>query len=205
MAFDRLTGDLYIGDVGQGQREEIDLLPLATPGGQNFGWRVWESTRCNRSSGECATVAQVPPILEYDHTPAGAGTGFCGGSVSGGYRYRGTQVSGLANRYVFTDYCTGRLWHAWLDDAGTWQRSMFADTGMHITSFGEDSNGEILFTNADAVYRFAAWEGRLVQLPDLNGDPRSDLVWRNRVDGSTTARAISLRGTARRDIPRSGS
>jgi glucose/arabinose dehydrogenase len=184
-SFDRLTGDLYIGDVGQGQREEIDLLPLASPGGENFGWRVWEGTRCNRTAGECAAVAQVPPILEYEHSAADAGTGFCGGSVTGGYRYRGAVVGGLASRYVFTDYCTGRMWHAWLDDAGAWQRSIFADTGLHIPTFGEDANGEILFASSGTIYRFAAWNGRLARLPDLNGDVRSDLVWRNRMNGST--------------------
>ena len=91
MSFDRLTGDLYLGDVGQGQREEIDLIPATSPGGENFGWRVWEGTRCNTSvatTSQCAALAQVPPILEYDHSASGAGTGPCGGSVTGGVRYR---------------------------------------------------------------------------------------------------------------------
>ena len=185
-SFDRLTGDLYIGDVGQGQREEIDVLPLSSSGGENFGWRVWEGTRCNRTTQECAAVSYVPPILEYEHTAADAGSGFCGGSVTGGYRYRGTVVNGLANRYLFTDYCTGRMWHAWQDTGGAWQRSIFADTGLHIITFGEDANGEILFAaDSGTLYRFGAWNGRLSRLPDLNGDGRGDLVWRNRMNGST--------------------
>ncbi len=200
MSFDRLTNDLLIGDVGQDQREEIDLLPWSSAGGENFGWRIWEGTRCNTSVGGvttavCNATPQTPPIMEYDHSASGAGTGFCGGSVTGGFRYRGAQVGGLDARYLFSDYCTGRLWHSWLDNVGTWQRAIFADTSFHITTFGEDSNGELLFASGDTIYRFAAWNGRLAQLPNFNGDGRADLVWRNRVTGQTALWLMNGTGT----------
>ena len=148
MSFDRLTGDLFLGDVGQGEREEIDLIPATSGGGENFGWRVWEGTRCNTSvatPSQCAALIQTPPILEYDHSPSGAGTGVCGGSVTGGFRYRGSAIPALYGRYVFADYCTGRMWTAAPGAGGVWEKAIFADTGLLISSFGEDAAGELYF------------------------------------------------------------
>ena len=183
MAFDRGTGDLFIGDVGQGAREEIDLLPLSSPGGENYGWRIWEGTRCNTSvpgvtQTVCNALVQVPPILEYQHTVADAGSGFCGGSVTGGFRYRGTRMPALIGRYIFTDYCTGRLWYAFLGDAGTWQRVIFSDTGLHLAAIVEDAEGEPLLAGGDGViYRLAPRDADSDGLPD----------WFERsISGSTT-------------------
>ena len=159
MSFDRLTGDLYLGDVGQGAREEIDVIPATSGGGENFGWRVWEGTRCNTSvatPSQCAALVQTPPILEYDHSPSGAGTGVCGGSVTGGFRYRGSAIPALYGRYIFADYCTGRMWTAAPGAGGVWERAIFADTGFLVSGFGEDAAGELYFSTLNGtIYRIA--------------------------------------------------
>lgn len=198
MSFDRATGDLYIGDVGQNAREEIDLIPASSAGGENFGWRIWEGTRCNTdvaTSMQCAALVHVAPILEYDHTSSGAGSGPCGGSVTGGYRYRGTAIPALQGRYVFADYCTGRMWTAAPGPGGVWEKTILVDTGMFVSTFSEDASGELLFANASgAVYRLVPEEEAIARLPDLGGDGRADLVWRN---GPTGATAVWLmNGTA---------
>ncbi|MFO1305817.1 MAG: PQQ-dependent sugar dehydrogenase [Burkholderiales bacterium] len=188
MSFDRLTGDLFIGDVGQGQREEIDFIPAGSAGGQNFGWRVWEGTRCNTSvatTQQCAALAQTPPILEYDHTANGAGTGACGGSVTGGVRYRGSAIPALYGRYVFADYCTGRMWTAIPTGGAMWERATLADTGLNIAGFGEDAAGEVYFAAGGTIYKLVAEEAQASFQGDASGDARADLVWQNATTGTT--------------------
>ncbi len=183
MAFDRGTGDLFIGDVGQSSREEIDLLPLSSGGGENFGWRIWEGTRCNTSvpgvtQTVCNALAHTPPILEYQQF-VDAGSGFCGGSVTGGFRYRGTRMPALNARYLFTDYCTGRLWYAFLDSAGTWQRTIFSDSGLHLAAIVEDPEGEpILADTSGTLYRLVP--------KDADADLLADWFERS-ISGSTTS------------------
>jgi len=127
-SFDRLTGALYAGDVGQGAREEIDIV---TAGG-NYGWRVWEGTHCTGNGpAPCTTSGYVFPIAEYGHTGDRC-------SVTGGYVYRGTRGSLPAGAYVYADYCSGEMFQ-WLDGAAT----DLLDTGHNIASFGEDEAGEI--------------------------------------------------------------
>jgi glucose/arabinose dehydrogenase len=188
MSFDRLTGDLFLGDVGQGAREEISFLPATSNGGENFGWRVWEGARCNTSvatTSQCAALIQTPPILEYDHSPSGAGNGVCGGSVTGGIRYRGTAIPGLSGRYVFADYCTGRMWTAWQEAGGAWEKAILADTGLLVSTFGEDANGELYFAAGGTVYRLVADDADARALADSSGDSKADLVWRNAASGAT--------------------
>jgi glucose/arabinose dehydrogenase len=187
MAFDRGTGDLFIGDVGQGAREEIDLLPLSSPGGENFGWRIWEGTRCNTTASgvtqaSCDALPQVAPILEYEHTVADAGSGFCSASVTGGFRYRGTRMPALNARYLFTDYCTGRLWYASLGNAGTWQRTIFSDTGLHFAAIVEDPEGEPILLGGDGtLYRLAPRDADSDGLPD----------WYERAIGGSTTTVVA--------------
>lgn len=127
-SFDRATGQLYVGDVGQGAREEIDIV---TKGG-NYGWRVREGTACtNIDSGLCNSLSSVAPIAEYTH----AG-GRC--SVTGGYVYRGTRGSLPPGSYVYGDFCTGEIF---LLNNGS--SSLLFDTSLGLTSFGEDEEGEI--------------------------------------------------------------
>ena len=126
-SFDRATGRLYAGDVGQGAREEIDIV---TSGG-NYGWRVKEGTFCANDSQLCGTLNSIPPIAEYSH----AG-GRC--SVTGGYVYRGTRGSLPSGSYVYADFCTGEIFL--LNDGSS---SLIFDTSLNISSFGEDEAGEI--------------------------------------------------------------
>ena len=127
-SFDRATGQLYAGDVGQGAREEVDIINR----GANYGWRVFEGTSCtNNDPAMCATLQAVPPIAEYGHI-----SGRC--SITGGYVYRGVKGSLPPGAYVYGDYCTGEIWL--LQNGVT---SLLTDTALNITSFGEDEAGEI--------------------------------------------------------------
>lgn len=127
-SFDRLTGELYTADVGQGVVEEIDII---TNGG-NYGWKVLEGTRCTgNGTVSCTTPGFIPPIFEYTHT-----NGRC--SITGGYVYRGAKNSLPFGSYIYGDYCTGEIFLL----TGTTQQ-LLLDTGSNISSFGEDEAGEI--------------------------------------------------------------
>jgi glucose/arabinose dehydrogenase len=141
-SFDRLTGALHVGDVGQGAREEINIV---TAGG-NYGWRVWEGTHCTGNGpAPCTNSGYVFPIAEYEHSG-----GRC--SVTGGYVYRGTRGSLPAGAYVYADYCSGEMFQ-WLDGDAT----DLLDTGHNIASFGEDEAGEIyVVALGGTVYRIAS-------------------------------------------------
>ena len=144
-SFDRATGDLYIGDVGQDAWEEIDFQPAVFAGGANYGWPLWEATHRYRSGP--VPAGDTKPVAEYSH----AG-GPC--SVTGGYVYRGAKIPALAGFYLFGDYCTGRIWSL-VKLTGHWHVSLLRDTAYQISSFGEDDAGELyLVALSGAVYRF---------------------------------------------------
>jgi glucose/arabinose dehydrogenase len=142
-SFDRLTGDLFIGDVGQSAREEVDFQPAAVAGGQNWGWKIMEGTQCGGggSSGcpagapACNDPSLLLPILEYDHSG-----GRC--SITGGYRYRGSQFPSLEGYYLYADYCSGEIFAA-SESGGTWSGALLLNTPHLITTFGEDESGEL--------------------------------------------------------------
>jgi glucose/arabinose dehydrogenase len=128
-SFDRLTGEIYAGDVGQNVMEEIDII---TRGG-NYGWKVLEGTRCTgNGSVPCTTPGFIAPIVEYSHAQGGR----C--SVTGGYVYRGAKSSLPVGSYVYADFCTGEIFLL----TGTTQQVLL-DTNVNISSFGEDEAGEI--------------------------------------------------------------
>jgi glucose/arabinose dehydrogenase len=141
IAFDRLTGDLFIGDVGQNALEEIDWLAAGTGAGANFGWRVMEASTCTNLGGgvPCFDAALTRPILQYGHD--------LGCSVTGGMVYRGIGVPALAGRYVYGDYCSGRIWSAGRDASGMWTARELASAGGSISAFGEDEDGELYFAD----------------------------------------------------------
>ncbi len=147
-SFDRLTGDLWIGDVGQGAREEIDLQPAGSRGGQNYGWKVMEGTACYSSSAcpgsapVCGSSRLTPPVLEYEH---GQGDE-C--AVTGGYVYRGTDLPHLYGLYLFGDLCSGRIWTAARKETA-WQIRELDGRVKYLTSFGEDRQGELWMTTLD--------------------------------------------------------
>lgn len=147
LSFDRQTGDLFIADVGQGAREEIDRQAAGSPGGQNYGWNVMEGFACYNPAVGCSQTGLTLPIFDYDHS-----AGDC--SVTGGYVYRGAALPTLRGAYVFGDYCSGRIW-ALREQGGAWTRTLLLDTPYEISSFGEDEAGELYLTDlgGGAVYQ----------------------------------------------------
>ncbi|MFM9105901.1 MAG: PQQ-dependent sugar dehydrogenase, partial [Chloroflexota bacterium] len=147
-SFDRETGDLWIGDVGQNWIEEIDMIPAGSRGGANFGWRVMEGTSCYEDD-ECDPSSFVPPVAQYTHDE--------GCSVTGGYVYRGSDMPGLGGVYLCGEICTGAGWGLGRDAAGSWVRSAPVETGLNISSFGEDADGNLYLLSFDGgVYRLGA-------------------------------------------------
>jgi hypothetical protein len=146
-SFDRLTGDVLIGDVGQGAVEEVDFQPATSGGGENYGWSCLEGDRL-AGFNPCDGAPLTPPILVYDHG--------LGCSVTGGYRYRG-RIAALRGFYVFGDFCSGRIWLA-ADSDGAWSALLWADTDLSISSFGEDVRGELYLTDLarGELHRFTA-------------------------------------------------
>lgn len=144
-SFDRTTGDLWIGDVGQNEWEEIDFVPAGGGAGDNFGWSRLEGT--HGFSGD-APDPTTPPIYEYSHS----GTGGC--SVTGGYVYRGTAIPDLTGVYVFADYCAGKL-QGLTQSGGTATGERFLDANAsNITSFGEDGRGELyVLSDTDGLFK----------------------------------------------------
>ena len=137
-SFDRVTGDLWIGDVGQGSREEVDKLAInASAPGSNFGWRTFEGNVCTGLNPPCPPspplANYVPPILDYS---SAAPSPRC--SVTGGYVYRGTLNPGLIGDYIFADYCTGEIFRL---SQGT--GTPLLASGQNVSSFGENSRGEV--------------------------------------------------------------
>jgi glucose/arabinose dehydrogenase len=133
MSFDSLTGDLYIGDVGQNQWEEIDFEAAGSSGGINFGWDYLEGT--HPFEGTPPQGAQlVPPVAEYSHSEGGC-------SITGGYVYRGAmpEWNGI---YLYGDYCSGIVWGL-IQSNGGWQNQVLFNGVGRITSFGQDQAGEV--------------------------------------------------------------
>lgn len=134
-SFDSLTGDLFIADVGQGRREEINVQPASSPGGENYGWNVMEGSLCFEPASGCDTTGKVLPVAEYDHS--------VGCSVTGGYVYRGSRFPLLRGHYFYGDYCTGVLFSLDGSPGTGWTVTPLGDTPFSISSFGEDEDGEL--------------------------------------------------------------
>lgn len=144
ISFDRATGDLWIGDVGQGAWEEIDYLPAGSQGGANFGWSIMEG---NHGYDGDAQPGLLLPAAEYSHSEGGC-------SVTGGYVYRGAMPE-WRGIYLYGDYCSGKVWGLFLSN-GSWQSQVIFETGVTITSFGQDESGEIyLASDNGSVYILA--------------------------------------------------
>jgi hypothetical protein len=150
IGIDRANGDLFIGDVGEGTMEEVDHI-AAGSGGTNLGWDRCEGTEPTPGSGGCG--GYTAPILTYTHASNG---GPCS-SITGGVRYRGA-ITELQGKYVYADYCSGRI-HIATQGGSGWTSALW-DTGpeLNYTGFGEDEAGELYLTaiNQDTVYRFVS-------------------------------------------------
>ena len=157
-SFDRQTGDLYIGDVGQGTYEEIDFQPRASFGGENYGWNIMEGKHCFNNNS-CNQSGLVLPIAEYSHSE--------GCSVTGGVVYRGQQYSRLQGVYFYGDYCSGTIWG--LKGTGTTvQNGRLLDTSYSVSTFGEDEAGE--------VYLADLGNGDIYRVTDPNAPSGADLA-----------------------------
>ena len=147
-SFDRATGDLFIGDVGQNQYEEIDRHPAGQPGGLNFGWRCREGLHAYNDFPPCPGPL-TDPIVEYDHSQ--------GVSVTGGYVYRGAVAPQWHGRYFYGDFGSGRIWSIRATGSGWSTPVEEMDTTLNIASFGEDEAGEIYVVDlGGAIYRLVA-------------------------------------------------
>jgi glucose/arabinose dehydrogenase len=150
-SFDRVTRDLWIGDVGEGTWEEVDHAP-AGRGGQNFGWNVMEGPACFRPPVGCSRAGLTLPVAAYRHTG-----GNC--TVIGGYVYRGREFPALRGGYVYGDYCSGRIWV--LDAGAANPRPVLAlDTNFLISSFGQDDRGELYLTSLSSGQLFQVTASR---------------------------------------------
>jgi Glucose / Sorbosone dehydrogenase len=153
-SFDRTTGDLYIGDVGQSQREEVDAM-LAPSAGQriNFGWNIMEGFLCFNPPSGCNKSGLTLPVLDYAHD-----NGAC--SIIGGYVYRGPLNPAATGRYFYADFCAGfvrsfQLQNGQPGSQNTWP--LLSPPGSQITSFGEDARGELyLMTLAGGLFHIVA-------------------------------------------------
>jgi glucose/arabinose dehydrogenase len=191
VGFDRMTGDLFIADVGQGAIEEVSLEPAGNPGGRNYGWDDMEGSLCFEPMSGCLTANRVLPILE--HT---SGSGWH--AIIGGYVYRGRRSAALRGFYIYGDHFVTNLHAASANGDGTWSTFPLVAGPARITAFGEDEAGELYVVgllNGD----LHAIEGPDDPLPprkrgDLNGDDRADVLWRNVATGENYA--YLMNGTA---------
>ena len=146
-SFDRLTGDLWIADVGQNEIEEIDFQPASSKGGENYGWRCYEGNKSYNPDKTIKDSALTSPIYTYPHGPE------C--SVIGGYVYRGKESSPIYGHYFFTDYCSDRIWTIH-QQSGKWKTEVFGRfEGNNFCTFGEDVNGNLYIAGltSGTIYR----------------------------------------------------
>jgi len=146
-SFDRGTGRLFCGDVGQGAKEEVSIIQ----NGDNMGWRTMEGFNCFSPLAGCNQTGLTLPITDY-----GRGLGF---SVTGGYVYRGQSFSGMVGVYLFGDFGTGRIWSLEETSPGVFTRAELDNTNFSISTFGEDEAGELYL---------AHYGGVIYRLIDLN-------------------------------------
>jgi hypothetical protein len=166
-SFDRVTQQLFCGDVGQNQWEEIDIIER----GGNYGWRIMEGNHCFNPSRNCDTTGLILPIAEYSHS--------LGRSVTGGYVYRGTKYSSLVGKYVFGDWDQELLYLTETTD-GLWELEQFdienKPQTLYVLSFIEDEQGEIYVLssissgpsgNRDSIYQITVPGDEPVSIPDF--------------------------------------
>jgi len=152
LSFDRANGDLYIGDVGQSRREEVDVGLSSRRGGENYGWNTTEGTLCFNPASGCSTAGLTPPVIEYQT----GSNGSC--AVTGGYVYRGCRLPGYQGTYFYGDYCTAlvrsfRFQNGAAADQRDWTSALSRGVDA-ISSFGVDADGEIyIVDHTGEIYR----------------------------------------------------
>lgn len=145
-AFDAPTGLLYIADVGQGQLEEVSVVPAAS-GGLNFGWNTMEGMSCYNAAS-CNQAGLTLPVLDYTHAE--------GCSITGGYVYRGSAIPGIRGHYFYSDYCSGWLRSFRMENGAVVDRKDWGLSLGAVTSFGQDASGELYVMAGGTVYRIVA-------------------------------------------------
>ena len=141
-SFDRQNGDLWAGDVGQNSYEEVDLVLR----GGNYGWNTLEGEHCFSPRTGCDPSGTQMPVIEYGSDE--------GCSVIGGYVYRGAAIPSLAGTYIYGDFCSGEIHGFRYEDGEVTEHNLLVDSGLRITTFGEDQNGEIYVLSQDGgIYR----------------------------------------------------
>jgi uncharacterized repeat protein (TIGR03806 family) len=130
-SFDKVTGLLWVADVGQNALEEIDIVKK----GKNYGWNIKEGTSCYRANRRCSTLVSEAPIAEYNRG--------LGQSVTGGFVYRGREIPSLVGTYLYADYVTGTIWGLKYENSAVVSQKTILDTSLSISGFGQDLAGEI--------------------------------------------------------------
>jgi uncharacterized repeat protein (TIGR03806 family) len=155
-SFDRATGELWVGDVGQDRYEEVDHVQL----GGNYGWNIREGFHCYNAT-TCNTAGLIDPIVEYDHSQ--------GISITGGYVYRGAAIPPLVGTYLYGDYGSGTIWGLFYDPVtGRPAPQPLTQAGFNISSFGEGNDGELYvlrYGSSGAVYKVVAAGGSTGTFP----------------------------------------
>ena len=162
--FDRVSGDLFIGDVGQDRIEEVNWEPAGTPGGRNYGWKVMEGSDCHdedpvdedcqAGTPSCFSPAYTPPMHEFVH---GGTRGLC--AIISGFVYRGTAIPGLQGKYVYGDLCSGIIWSREQVSPGVWGNETIIAEKNFIRSFGEDAQGELYIAAGSDVWKLVPGNG----------------------------------------------
>ncbi len=148
-SFDRETGYLWIGDVGQGEWEEIDYTPRDSPGLENYGWDVYEGSHRFEDKDPNPKSRLVMPVAEYSHDH--------GCSVTGGFVYRGESIPAAQGRYFYGDYCSGNVWSLALEDGRASKVTRHRIQVPALSSFGEDAAGELYLVSIEGkVFRLDA-------------------------------------------------
>ena len=148
-SFDNLTAALWVGDVGQGAREEIDLVAV----GDNCGWNIMEGTACFPPGSLCSSVGLTLPVVDYGRSE--------GNSVTGGYVYRGSTLPALVGAYIYGDFGSGNIWQLAPDGQGGHVNTLLLNSGLSISDFGQGRDGEI--------YVVSYGDGRIYSLTLADG------------------------------------
>lgn len=145
-SIDFASGQIWAGDVGQGAREEIDLIES----GKNYGWRIMEGNLCFNPSSNCNQTGLTLPVIDYNRN--------LGFSVTGGYIYRGSIKPSLQGAYIYADYGSGRIWMLRYESGSVTESAELFDADFNISSFGIDENNELYileYSGNGAIYRFS--------------------------------------------------
>jgi glucose/arabinose dehydrogenase len=169
ITLDRMTGDLWIADVGQNVEEEVNFQPPGVAG-RNYCWSRMEGTLIYNANSPCTIGMPTDPIIEYDHS-----SGRC--AIIGGYRYRGSRFPKMVGTYFYADLCTGQIFAATLS-AGVWTSTLLYTSAVNVTTFGEDEAGELYVVHLGGTIHRLDF-GALTSTHDFNGDTKSDIAWRD--------------------------